>query len=344
MPPLLLDILLFALGVVLLVGGGDSLVRGAVTLAARFGVPSFVIGLSVVAFGTSAPELALNLAAALSGNSELSFGNIVGSNIANIGLILGIAALIRPMDVHTSIVKRELPLMVMATLLLCVLAYAPPHAPAPDGSAGADGFSRVDGGLLLAGFIVFCWQLLRSAKAEGPAASELLGEVSTLKPEEAAQRPMGRAIFFTLFGLAALAAGGRFAELGAVGIAQALGMSNELIGLTIVALATSLPELAASMAAALRGQNDIAVGNIVGSNLFNILLIMGTTAMVGPVPLPAGGMSSLIAVMALSLLLLPISVTANRTVSRLEGGVLLTLYAGYIGYEVWLAMRGPAMA
>ncbi|MFG0275897.1 MAG: calcium/sodium antiporter [Phycisphaerales bacterium] len=337
MPPLLLDILLFALGVVLLVGGGDSLVRGAVTLASRLGVPSFVFGLSVVAFGTSAPELALNLAAALSGNSELSFGNIVGSNIANIGLILGIAALIRPMDVHTSIVKRELPLMVMATLLLCVLAYAPPHTP-----ESGDGFGRIDGGLLLAGFALFCWQLLRSAKAEGPAASELLGEVSTLKPEEAAQRPLGRAIFFTIFGLAALAAGGRCAELGAVGIAQALGMSNELIGLTIVAIATSLPELAASMAAAVRGQNDIAVGNIVGSNLFNILLIMGTTAMVGPVPLPPGGMSSLIAVMALSLLLLPISVTANRTVSRLEGGVPLTLYAGYIGYEVWLALGATA--
>jgi cation:H+ antiporter len=342
MPPLLLDILLFALGVILLVGGGDSLVRGAVTLAARFGVPSFVIGLSVVAFGTSAPELALNLAAALSGNSELSFGNIVGSNIANIGLILGIAALIRPMDVHTSIVKRELPLMVMATLLLCVLAYAPPHAPAPDGAAGSDGFGRVDGGLLLAGFVLFCWQLLRSAKAEGPAASELLGEAADINPEKAAERPLWRAIFLTLFGLAALASGGRCAELGAVGIAGELGMSDELIGLTIVAVATSLPELAASIAAALRGQSDIAVGNIVGSNLFNILLIMGVTATVGPVPLPPGGMTSLIAVMALSVLLIPISLTMNRTVSRIEGGLLLTLYAAYIAIEVWLAVRGPA--
>jgi len=335
MPPLLTDSLLFTLGVILLVGGGDSLVRGAVTLAARFGVPSFVIGLSVVAFGTSAPELALNLAAAINDNSELSFGNIVGSNIANIGLILGIAALIRPMHVHTSIVKRELPIMVLFTFVLCALAYVPPHA-----EGGTDGFSRVDGVLLLAGFGFFCWQLLRSAKAEGPAASELLGEVSDVNPEEAAERPLGRAIFFTLFGLAALASGGRLAEVGAVGIAAELGMSNDLIGLTIVAVATSLPELAASMAAALRGQSDIAVGNIVGSNLFNILLIMGTTATVGPVPLPAGGMSSLIAVMALSLLLIPISVTRDRQVSRIEGGVLLTLYVGYVGYEVWLAMAG----
>jgi cation:H+ antiporter len=268
----------------------------------------------------------------------------VGSNIANIGLILGIAALIRPMDVHTSIVKRELPLMVMATLLLCVLAYAPPHAPpAPDGSAGADGFGRVDGGLLLAGFVLFCWQLLRSAKAEGPAASELLGDAADINPEKAAARPLWRAIFLTLFGLAALASGGRCAELGAVGIAGELGMSDELIGLTIVAVATSLPELAASIAAALRGQSDIAVGNIVGSNLFNILLIMGVTATVGPVPLPPGGMTSLIAVMALSVLLIPISVTLNRTVSRIEGGLLLTLYAIYIGIEVWLAVRGPAL-
>jgi cation:H+ antiporter len=340
MPPLLLDILIFALGVVLLVGGGDSLVRGAVTLAARLGVPSFVIGLSVVAFGTSAPELALNLAAAINGNSELSFGNIVGSNIANIGLILGIAALIQPMHVHTSIVKRELPIMVFFTFVLCVLAYLPPHAPVSGGGGGVDGFSRVDGVLLLVGFGFFCWQLLRSAKAEGPAASELLSEVSDVNPEKAAKRPLWRAIFLTLFGLAALASGGRLAEIGAVGIAGGLGMSNDLIGLTIVAVATSLPELAASVAAAVRGQTDIAVGNIVGSNVFNILLIMGATATVGPVPLPPGGVSSLVAVAVLSVLLIPISRTANRYVSRFEGGFLLTLYVLYVGYEVWLAMAG----
>lgn len=342
MPPLLFDILLFALGVVLLVGGGDSLVRGAVALAARFGVPSFVIGLSVVAFGTSAPELALNLAAAFNGNTAISFGNIVGSNIANIGLILGIAALIRPMDVHTSIVKRELPIMVLVTAAFVAMAYAPPHALLADGSRGGDGFARIDGGLLLVGFALFCRQLMRSAKAEGPAASELLAEAAEINPEEARKRPLWRAILLTIFGLAALAAGGRLAEVGAVGIAGGLGMSDDLIGLTIVAVATSLPELAASMAAALRGQSDIAVGNIVGSNLFNILLIMGATALVGPVPLPPGGASSLIAVMGLSVLLIPISLTANRTVSRFEGGLLLGLYTLYVGYEVALAVSAPA--
>jgi len=333
MPPLLIDSLLFALGVVLLVGGGDTLVRGAVSLAARFGVPSFIIGLSVVAFGTSAPELALNIAAAVNDNSGLSFGNIFGSNIANIGLILGVAALIQPMDVHHSIVKRELPLMVGVTLLACALAFAPPHAP-----GAGDGFARLDGIVLLLGFAMFCRQLLRSAKREGPDTPEVLAEAADLDTEQAKARPLTLAVLLTIVGFFALAGGGRLAELGAVGIAESLGMSDDLIGLTIVAVATSLPELAASVAAAVRGHSDIAVGNIVGSNLFNLLLVMGATAVVSPVPLPVGGVSSLAMALLLSVLLLPITMTRNRTVSRVEGGALLGLYAAYLAYEIWLAI------
>jgi cation:H+ antiporter len=333
-PPLLPDVLLFALGVALLLGGGEALVRGAVALAARLGVPAFVIGLSVVAFGTSAPELALNVAAAVRGNSALSFGNIVGSNIANIGLILGFTALLRPMRVHSSIVRRELPLMLLVTAVFIGMFII-----RPGGEDSVRTLTRFEGAGLLVGFAMFCTLLVVSARRPDGDAAELIQE-GAATAEKAAHMPLARAIGLTLLGLAGLVGGGRLAESGAVGVAEKLGMSSELIGLTIVAVATSLPELAASTMAALRGHSDLAVGNIVGSNLFNILLVMGVTACISPVDLPAEGALSLGALALLSVLLIPISRTMNQTVSRVEGSVLLLLYAGYIGLEVWRAVAG----
>jgi cation:H+ antiporter len=328
-----IDIGAFVLGVVLLIIGGDTLVRGAVALASRFGVPAFIIGLTVLAFGTSAPELALNIAAAINENSDLSFGNIVGSNIANIGLIMGVSALCKPMAVHASIIRRELPIMVLATGALIALFYLPPRLQ----TTGEHGLSRIDAVVLLGGFALFCLMLVRSTKNETSLGHQIPSELRSVV--ESGGTKTGVAVLLTLLGLFALAVGGRFTEMGAVAIAERVGMSDELIGLTIVAVATSLPELAASLAAALRGHSDLAVGNIVGSNIFNILLVLGVTGLVSPVALPVEGGPALVAVAIFSVALLPISRTHDNKVSRLEGGVLLASYAGFMAWQAYRALN-----
>ncbi len=332
-------------GVVLLLIGGNQLVLGAAALAARMGVAPLVIGLTVVAFGTSAPELALNVAAAGAGHTDLSYGNIVGSNIANIGLILGLSALIRPMAVQSSLVKRELPIMLASAAGLALLTKLPPHIKGAGGGAEGSvaGLTGFDGGLLLLGFVLFLVLCLRTARSGSGVATALAQEAEEVA-ECAPHRPAWRLVLALVIGLILLVVGGKLSEVGAVGIAERMGLSETLIGLTIVALATSLPELATSVIAATKGETDIAVGNVVGSNIFNTLLIMGVTPMVAPVPLPEGAAVSLIVMIGLSVLLFPMSVTANRHVSRVEGMTLLALYFSAMAYEVWRATRGAAEA
>jgi len=310
-----------SVGVIMLILGGDLLVRGAAALAARLGISPLIIGLTVVAFGTSAPELALNVSAALKGNTDLSFGNIIGSNIANVGLILGLSCLVRPMLVHSALLRREIPVMLIASGATIALALLPPHA------GGAPGFSRLDGALFLAGFLAFLELMRRGAKA---GRSELLAEAP---PEE---RPQAAwvAIGLVIGGLALLAVGGNLAERGAVGVARAIGLSDAVIGLTVVAVATSLPELATSVMAARRNQIDIAVGNVVGSNIFNLLLVLGVSTLIAPTPSPEGGLRALIVMMGLALLLVPLSRTHNGTISRAEGALLLAIWIGALAYEV----------
>jgi cation:H+ antiporter len=336
---LLLHILVFVGGVVLLIASGDVLVRGAVALADRLGVPALVVGLTIVALGTSAPELALNLVAAFNGNDALSFGNIIGSNIANVGLIVGIAALITPLTVSASVVRRELPLMICATVATLAMAALPSLGRDDPSIAGS--FSRIDGVVLLLGFVgsmaLIVFWAKRAPKSEGAAVDQFTEEVAELRAK-AREKSVWLAIAMVLAGLAGLALGGRLAEKGAVEIAQNLGMSNELIGLTIVAIATSLPELATVLMAMRRGQVDIAVGNVVGSNLFNLLLILGVTAAVGQVDVPVGGWIALGMMTALSIILVPMTRIGGAIVSRLEGAVLLLLYAGYLIWEVWIAL------
>ncbi len=331
-PGVVVDLGVFALGVTLLVAGGESLVRGAVALAARLGVAPLIIGLTVVAFGTSAPELALNIVAAANGNVDLSFGNVVGSNIANVGLILGLSAIIKPMRVQASLVRREIPIMLAATALFVAFGYAPPSV------ADRAGIVRGEAVALLAAFALVLWWMLRMAGRDARRAPTL--EANTPDTERAKTTPLGLTIALIVFGLVMLVGGGKLAEIGAVGIAASLGMSNELIGLTVVALATSLPELSTSLIAAKRGQVDLAVGNVVGSNIFNILLVMGVTGLVAPVPLPDLAGASLGVMTLLSLLLWPMSLTSGRNISRFEGGVLLAVYLGYLGFEVWSAVGG----
>ncbi|GAB4546118.1 MAG: calcium/sodium antiporter [Phycisphaerales bacterium] len=337
MPDLLIDILALAGGIALLLVGGDVLVRGAVALAARLGVAPLLVGMTVVAFGTSAPELAFNIAAALKGSSGLSFGNVVGSNIANIGLILGLSALFKPLLVHASVIKRELPVMCAITLLTAALLMLP--WPERGLLGGGEGLSRLDAVLLLAGFLVFLVMTLRAA-IKGDADAGFAKEVKeTVQGEGAKVMPLWRAGLFILLGLAGLVGGGQLAEIGATGIARSMGWTDEFIGLTVVAIATSLPELATSLIAVRKGHVDIAVGNVVGSNVFNLGLVFGVTGLVAPISLPALGAESIIVMLVLSFLLIPFSRTAGRTLSRAEGGVLLLCYAGVMGYQVWHALN-----
>ena len=303
------------LGLVLLYYGGEWLVRGAGALAARLGVSPLAIGLTVVAFGTSAPELVVSLAAALGGASDIAVGNVVGSNIANIGLILGIGALIRSLEVHANILRIDTPLMVAVSAVLLVL-LADGTISRPEGLALALG--------LLAYIIFTLWQSRRetaATQAEFAAGTEL------------DHGPVWHHLLLVIGGLAALVGGGKSLVLAAVTIASALGVSEAVIGLTVVAVGTSLPELAASVIAALRGQGDIALGNVIGSNIFNTLGIIGITA--GVTPLPRGEVSwtVLACMLGFALLLWPLAMTGRRLV-RSEGALLLAGYGAYIGYLV----------
>ena len=338
MADLLPSILALVGGVVLLLVGGDVLVRGAVRLAARIGVAPLVVGMTVVAFGTSAPELAFNVTAALKGSSDLSFGNVVGSNIANVGLILGLTALMRPLLVHTSVVKRELPYMVAISLLCCGLAMAP--WPAGGLMGAGPGVGRVDSAVMLVCFVAFLVLTIRASLKPGGEDAGFVSEVQELADQSEKKGSMWLPVTFVRGGLAGLVVGGQLAEFGATGIATALGWAEKCIGLTVVAIATSLPELATSLAAVRRGHVDIAVGNVVGSNIFNLALVFGMTGLVSPIALPEAGATALIVMLGLSLLLVPFSRTQGSRLSRAEGGFLLMIYVGYMAYEVWRVLGG----
>jgi cation:H+ antiporter len=343
---ILVSLLILLGGIALLIVGGDLLVRGSVTIAGKLGVSPLVIGLTVVAFGTSSPELALNAIAAFKNQTDLCFGNIVGSNIANVGLILGLTALIRPLQVHSQVIRREMPMMIIASLALLIMAIdlsvlGTSETVSINTLRGA--FHDEEGVVLLGGFVAFFLYQLHVGRRGSKFSSESSQTVEEL--EEQARRDrlasLPLAIAFFVIGLGGLIGGGELAGTGAARVALGLGMGEDLIGLTIVALATSLPELATSIIAIRRGQTDIAVGNIVGSNLFNILLVLGATATIQAVPVPPQlGPMSLAIMLLLSFLLLPMCRTKNRHISRVEGLVLLSIYVLYMAWSVWREMRG----
>lgn len=318
----MLSALLFLVGIAILIAGGDSLVRGASALAAKLGVPPIAIGMTVVAFGTSAPELVVNLSASFNGTSEIGFGNVVGSNIANIGLLLGLTALLAPIAVHSTIIAREIPMMVLATLAAIALGM-------DAWFSGADSaFSRGEGIALLLLFGVFMYYTLAEV-LRGRSGDALVVESNEqIKPSAG----LGLSILLIIIGLAGLVVGGEMAVRGATGIARAIGMSEVVIGLTIVAVGTSLPEMATSLIAARKGAVDMAIGNIVGSNIFNLLFIYGLTMTIAPAPVPASGGIDLLVALGFAVALLVMSWTGGRRITRLEGGLLLLGYAGYTVY------------
>lgn len=305
-----------ALGLGVLTFGADLLVRGGASLALRLGLTPLVVGLTVIAFGTSAPELAVSLKAALDGNGAISVGNVIGSNICNIALILGLCSLITPVQTTRQIVRREIPLMLAATALGVVFLL--------DGVV-----SRVEGAIFvasLAGYLVFTvWQ----ARRDAAAAAAALGD--DLPPK----KPLPLSIAFIAVGLVGLVWGADRFVTGAVEIAEAWGMNQIVIGLTIVAVGTSLPELATSVVAAIRKESDMAVGNIVGSNIFNLLCILGLTALIQPIRNFSLSPVDLIVMGAVSLALWPLAASGGR-ISRTEGAVLL---ATYVGYTTWLVTQ-----
>lgn len=318
---MLTDVFITLAGLTLLVAGGEVMVRGASALASRFGVSPLAIGLTVVAFGTSAPELFVNITAALRGNTGLSFGNIFGSNMANIGLIIAITALVGPLRIRNVVIAREVPMMMLATLVAAALGLDWVF----DDTPGV--FTRGDGIVLLLLFSVFGYYTLRDLIRQRSSDRD------TFEPGPADEPPaysVSVSILFTALGIVALSGGGAVTVLGAEGVARAMGVSETIIGLTLVAVGTSLPELSASVVASLRGHPDMAVGNVVGSNIFNLLIVLGTTATIADIPVPDGGVADLFVVICLSGLLWLTSISQQQTIIRAEATLLLGLYIGYM--------------
>ena len=327
---MVLNLLLLILGLVVLIGGGDVLVRGASALARNFGVPPLVIGLTVVAFGTSAPELSVNLMAAAEGNTDISFGNIIGSNIANIGLIIGISALMRPIAVQSGLIFREIPMMVLASLVILVTGMDEFLRQAPDM------FDRSDGLILLLIFCVFVYSTIGDIFRDKPKDPSL-EKMQELSGRRGFTRVLANLFLFAA-GLVLLVLGGKLTVSGAVGAAQILQVPRAVIALTIIAVGTSLPELVTSVVALWKGHTDIAIGNVVGSNIFNLLFITGLTATWTPVSVPVtGGGQDLAMMVFLSLFLLPVCVTDRKRIVRWEGALLLSLY---LGYGAWRVLSG----
>jgi len=316
----LLDALTLVLGLTLLLAGGEALVRGASALARELGVSPLVVGLTVVAFGTSAPELAVNVTAAWRGDSALSFGNVVGSNIANIGLILGLAASVRALEVAGTVVSRELPMMGVATAAVVVLGLDRIRME-------SEVYDRSDGLLLLLLFGVFLYYTVAEV-LRGRTRDPLMQQAEVRPVGERLGTVVGSAVVAVL-GLGALTVGAELTVRSAVALAEVAGVSKAVVGLTVVAVGTSLPELATSLMAVRRRQLDLAVGNVVGSNIFNLLFILGTTATIHPVPMPAGGGLDLLVLAVLSLALIPITLSRHR-VARTEGALLLTAYVVFM--------------
>lgn len=319
---MLLQILLLILGFVLLIKGADWLVNGATALAKKHQVSDLAIGLTIVAFGTSMPELVVNAFAAFENHPDIVYGNVIGSNNFNLFMILGIAGLITPLVVQSSTVWKEIPFSLAAAFLLFFLAN--------DFMADSGiGLSRLDGAILLlffAGFLFYVYKQLRTGNV--PATTTTVIHYSNLKIWG-----------FILLGLTLLVIGGRLVVESAVDIASALGVSQTLIGLTIVAAGTSLPELATSVVAAIKKNNDIAVGNIIGSNIFNIFFILGVSSLIRPIPFsPKFNQDIYLLIFGTVILFLTMFSGKKKKLDRWEAAILLAMYVGYTVYLIGTEM------
>jgi cation:H+ antiporter len=330
---MLIHLAIGAVGIVILITGGELLVKGAAALARGVGISPVVVGLTVVAFGTSAPELAVSVEAALEGSGTLAFGNIFGSNMANIGLIIGLAAVLHPLPIDHVVIRRELPMMLLALAAAMVMAF--------DVNLGEQRnvYARSDGLVLLLFFFVFIFYTLgdlgkrrenQRAKANGSESSGIgpMWVTGVPKPEDTGRTTMN--LLLIAVGLVALIYGANLVVSGGVGAARAIGVPEVVVGLTLIAIGTSLPELVATLAAVRRNNIGLAVGGVVGSNIFNTLLITGVASTIEPMPIPVGGHLDLAATAILSLSLFFVARTHNQRIIRYEGLALLVLWGAYV--------------
>lgn len=323
---MLLSIISLIAGLALILVGANILTDGSSAVARRWGVSELVIGLTIVAFGTSTPELVISIMSAAKGSTELAIGNVVGSNIFNVAVIIGIVALIKPMKVGRSTIANELPMVFLSSLALLAIGNGPVLDGAPEAMV-----SRVSGILLLLFFAIFMRYTFHQAKA-------------TPEPEqqspEASKDGMGllKAVAFIIGGLAGLVFGGNLFVSGASAIASAMGVSEAVIGLTIVAVGTSLPELATSVVAAVKGKGDLAIGNVIGSNIFNIFLVAGASAVIKPLEFGAIGNVDLLTLAFVCLLFWAFGRWGGKEVyTRTEGGILVAIYVAYTAYLISIA-------
>ena len=314
--------LLLIVGLVLLVIGADVLVKGAARLASNFGVPALVIGLTVVAFGTSAPELAVSVKAAYSGEAELAIANVVGSNIVNVLFILGLSAVVSPLIISQQLIRQDVPIMVGLSALAAYMAF--------DGS-----INRGEAAILALGLLTYTWFLFYQGKKSGNDVAD--GEVEEMLNAKA---PMWQNVLLVIVGLILLVMGARWLVQSAIELATAWGVNEAIIGLTIVAVGTSLPELVTSVVATIKGERDIAVGNVVGSNIFNILCVLGISGVVSPMPLLAGEQLATFDIpvmLGVAVLCVPLFFI-GASLNRIEGLMFLALYTAYVWILVATAL------
>ncbi len=313
---MLFALVLLIAGILLLAAGAEGLVRGASSLALRLGMTPLVIGLTVVAFGTSAPELVATLRATVAGSPDMAMGNVIGSNISNIALVLGIAALISPLQVSPQVIRRDAPLSLFASFVLFLFLW--------DGA-----LNRMEGAVLFAGILIYVFVSLRISKARG---SDLKAPVIGEQVEEmVSPMPLHWSIPLTLVGLLGLVFGADFFVNGARRMAEIFGVPEAVVGLTLMAVGTSLPEIATVVAASLKGYSDIITGNAIGSNIFNVLAVLGLTSLVFPLSLGDITMIDLTVFLA-SAVLIWIMLATRRTLSRFEALLLLSGYVAYVSY------------
>ena len=316
---MLIDILWIVAGLVMILVGSDWLVDGASGVARKYGISEFVIGMTIVGIGTSMPELVSSVISAVQGHGDMALGNVTGSNICNILLILGVTALISPIKYTRSNIRKDVPFAILVSLFLIVMLY---NSFGLFGEMGTPGISRVDALYLLSIFAVFMIDSFRSAK-NGTGE-----EVEVVKP-----MPMGKAVVFILLGLAGLVFGGRVFVDHTVSIAERFHVSEAFISITLMAVGTSLPELATCVVAAMKGKNQLALGNVIGSNIFNISLIIGTSAVISPFEIQSISTVDMAMVMvAVVLLWLAAFTFKKKALDRVEGALFLLAYVAYIAY------------
>ncbi len=321
---MVLSFVFLLVGFVLLIKGADFFVDGSSGIAKLLKIPSIVIGLTIVAFGTSAPEAAVSIIAGINGSNDIAVGNVIGSNMFNLLGVLGISAIIKPICVDSQIIKKEFPFMIISSAVLALAAFD-----AALGSGDVNVISRNEAFTLLILMGIFVYSIvtsaLRSRKENGTETAD--------SEESAPKRSLLKSVIFTVGGLAGIIVGGQFVVDSATEIATGFGMSETLVGLTIVAVGTSLPELVTSIVAARKGESDIAVGNVVGSNIFNILFVLAVSAAITPMNINSQGLYDLLILMAISILAYFFCVTKKK-VNRVEGAILVLMYAAYMTFAI----------